>query len=155
MSHIKNNQIKKPLLFIHQPKFHQSQVPMQKSFSIKKTNKPVVHEPETKIENEVIETPIHEHQVPKDRGTKTKELPVPEKKKRFAELNVEERILFFLNNLPNNVPKPMCEFITNEEKHKGFIVSYEEGLVSIRKLTNPSKLTLKLNDITAINIIGF
>ena len=142
----KSKQTKEPLLFIHQPKFNRPQVPMQKSFTIKKT---------TESQPDAVLKVKGQKEMVEEQAPKEKEISVPERKKRFAELNVEERILFFINNLPNNVPKPICEFITSEVTYKGVIVSYDKGLVSIRTLTSPKKLNLKLNDITSINIIGF
>ena len=71
-------------------------------------------------------------------------------------MNVQEKILFF-SNLPNNMPRTMCQIITNENKYTGIILSFshEEGIVGIRAITSPEVIELNLNEIVAINVLGF
>ncbi|MBE4909410.1 hypothetical protein IMZ08_15265 [Bacillus luteolus] len=137
----------RPLMYISQPDFTPTPGGMQQSFVVKESTR-VREEKELEVKGEVPKVLEEETNVVKEDETKRK------KKKRFSEMDIEERIQFFIN-LPDNLPKTMCQITTKDRSYRGVILSYEEGLVSIKTLTSPRKVEIQLDDIEAINAIGF
>lgn len=137
----------KPLMYITQPDFTPAPGGMQQSFVVKQSTR-VSEEKELDVRDEiqkVIEEKSDEVEKPKNKR---------KRKKRFSEMNIEEKILFFIN-LPDNLPKTMCQIITKDQSYRGVILSYNEGLVSVKTLTSPRKVEIQLDDIEAINVLGF
>ncbi len=137
----------RPLMYISQPDFTPAPGGMQQSFVVKQSTR-VSEEKELEVRDEVSK-------VLEEKTDDIKESePKRTRKKRFSEMDIEERIQFFIN-LPDNLPKTMCQITTKDRSYRGVILSYEEGLVSIKTLTSPRKVEIQLDDIEAINAIGF
>ncbi|MBM7659729.1 NADH:ubiquinone oxidoreductase subunit D [Bacillus mesophilus] len=131
-----------PLLYIAQPDLQPAFVKMQDYYTIKK------EVPELDVEN--LETePLSE--VP-DLETKEEEKTIPLRKK-FHEYSIEEKIHFFTNR-KSNMPKPLCEIITETETYQGRIVSLENNIVTARILKDPYKVQIPIRLIQSIQVIG-
>lgn len=70
--------------------------------------------------------------------------------KSFREMTIEEKFQY-LASFPISQPPYPCEFITENEKHQGFVVQYEQDQVSIK--TPNETVELNPNDVKAIRII--
>lgn len=140
-------QKERPLMYITQPDFTPTPGGMQQSFVVKESSR-VSEEKEHKVNTEVPKGIEEEKDVLKEKESRRK------RKKRFSEMNIEERIQFFIN-LPDNLPKTMCQINTKDGSYRGVILSYNEGLVSVKTLTSPRKVDIQVEDIEAINAIGF
>jgi hypothetical protein len=170
----------KPLMYIVQPDNQDINVNMQ-SFVVKKAKpkpkaKPQVDGVDAKVkslvkeaipqENEILEIPeeikstVQEHSVQEN---SIQENPVEQEqsakqyrkqRKPITQMSVVEKIEFF-TNLPKNMPRTLCQIESTEEKYRGVIISEVNGIVTIRSLTHANPIELPLENIKAINLLGF
>jgi hypothetical protein len=157
-----------PLMYIVQPDNQDINVNMQ-SFVVKKAkpkSKPRVDSVDTKAktlvkeaipeENEILEIPeeisstVQENPVEKEQSAKQ----YRKQRKPITQMSIEEKIEFF-TNLPKNMPRTLCQIETTEEKYRGVIISEENAIVTIRSLTHAKPIELPLENIKAINLLGF
>ncbi|OAS83839.1 CotO family spore coat protein [Metabacillus litoralis] len=162
-----------PLMYIVQPDNQDINVNMQ-SFVVKKAkpkSKPRVDSVDTKAktlvkeaipeENEILEipeeisstvqeNPLQENPVEKEQSAKQ----YRKQRKPITQMSIEEKIEFF-TNLPKNMPRTLCQIESTEEKYRGVIISEVNGIVTIRSLTHAKPIELPLENIKAINLLGF
>ncbi|WP_338787392.1 CotO family spore coat protein [Metabacillus sp. FJAT-53654] len=162
-----------PLMYIVQPDNQDINVNMQ-SFVVKKAkpkSKPRVDSVDTKAktlvkeaipeENEILEipeeisstvqeNPVQENPVEKEQSAKQ----YRKQRKPITQMSIEEKIEFF-TNLPKNMPRTLCQIESTEEKYRGVIISEVNGIVTIRSLTHAKPIELPLENIKAINLLGF
>ncbi|MED4455456.1 CotO family spore coat protein [Metabacillus fastidiosus] len=179
MSKIKNDYSAKPLLYIIQPEQEGIQAKMQ-ALVIKKPQKQVEEQevesievveekPEMPIETpSIIEKPEMTVEAPsiiekveieveniKDIEEKQEK---PKKKRRerkpISAMNIPEKVQFF-KTLPKTMPKSLCLIETDEAKYRGLIMGEENGIVTIRSLQHSDALTIHIDEIKAISILGF
>lgn len=155
----------KPLMYIVQPDNEDIQIDMQ-SYVVKKVKPKVVNKPKKKEINR--ETEIEEAKVPIEAEVVSSAVAIQEEqveeeptvkqyrkqRKPITQMNVEEKIEFF-NNLPKNMPRTLCQIETFEETYRGVIMSEENNIVTIRSLTHAKPIDIPINQIKAINLLGF
>lgn len=74
-------------------------------------------------------------------------------KKSFKDMDNEEKIYFFLHR-PHYIPNVKCRVITVKDIYVGFIISYEDGYVSINSAQTFEKFQVKFEEIVSIQIMG-
>lgn len=74
-------------------------------------------------------------------------------KKSFKDMNNEEKIYFFIHR-PHYIPNVKCRIATEKDIFVGFILSYEDGYVSINSTQSFEKIYVKFADIVSIQIMG-
>ncbi|MED4461645.1 CotO family spore coat protein [Metabacillus fastidiosus] len=165
MSKIKNDYSAKPLLYIIQPEQEGIQAKMQ-ALVIKKPQKQVEEREVESIEaveekpEMPIETPsiIENVEVEKIKEDIEEEQEKPKKKRRerksISEMSIPEKVQFF-KALPKTMPKSLCLIETNEVKYRGLIMGEENGIVTIRSLQHSDAVTIHIDEIKAISILGF
>lgn len=163
----------RPLMYISQPSFTSITAKMQQVVSKKKV-KPKEELQEIEATNNVESQPnVTQHEIPtltittekekKDsvnlRQNESSEEQVPRtgnkksRRKRFVELDLMGKVQFFVN-LPINVPKSTCLITTETDNYKGKIIALNEGIVTIKTITEPNDIEIKFDDIKDIIIIG-
>ncbi|KKI93647.1 hypothetical protein WQ54_03300 [Bacillus sp. SA1-12] len=168
------NQQLKPLLYIVQPEYDNIAPKMQELVIIKPVKKqeslpvePIEAETaETKAEislNPVVEAEPEPEPEPEVEAEQSKKEEVihDEKQERkrkpripISQMTIPEKVEFF-TNLPKNMPKSLCLIETTDSTYRGIIVSEEDGVVTIRSLHHPRPIDIQLEDIQAINVLGF
>ncbi|WP_078548035.1 CotO family spore coat protein [Litchfieldia alkalitelluris] len=137
----KRRSSEKPLLFINQVKNDKNF--SQQSYVIKKAEPtPKVTEQKTKIEERETQK------------VELKRTDIQSDKKRLKDKTIEEKIIH-LCNLPKNMPKILCEIITDSDSYKGVIVESEDGLITFRPLSGLKLVKIEIRDIVKINLLGF
>ncbi|WP_456275842.1 CotO family spore coat protein [Bacillus sp. AK128] len=140
----------RPLMYITQPNLQPTDVFMQTTVISKR--EPLVLEPEQKEMDEVIEEEQPE-QIRKEPERRESKKTKADRRKRFIELSIEEKINFFIK-LPMNVPRSTCEIITLDEKIHGKITELSKGQVTISTFNEPYKVELPIESIQSIDIIS-
>ncbi|MGG3806564.1 CotO family spore coat protein [Metabacillus fastidiosus] len=165
MSKIKNDYSAKPLLYIIQPEQEGIQAKMQ-ALVIKKPQKQVEEREVESIEaveekpEMPIETPsiIENVEVEKIKEDIEEEQEKPKKKRKerkpISAMSIPEKVQFF-KTLPKTMPKSLCLIETDEAKYRGLIMGEENGIVTIRSLQHSDALTIHIDEIKAISILGF
>ncbi|MBO1626031.1 CotO family spore coat protein [Bacillus arachidis] len=74
-------------------------------------------------------------------------------KKSFKDMDNEEKIYFFLHR-PHYIPNVKCRVTTVKDIYVGFIISYEDGYVSMNSAQTFEKFHVKFEDIVSIQIMG-
>ncbi|PFZ10205.1 hypothetical protein COL60_10995 [Bacillus pseudomycoides] len=74
-------------------------------------------------------------------------------KKSFKDMDNEEKIYFFLHR-PHYIPNVKCRVITEKDIYVGFIISYEDGYVSINSAQAFEKFHVKFEEIVSIQMMG-
>lgn len=72
--------------------------------------------------------------------------------KPFKEMTVKER-LEYLINFPKVLPPVPCVFNIDDEKHLGYLISYEDNQITI-EYHNKTQRTFPVDDITNVIMIG-
>ncbi|MBM6618248.1 CotO family spore coat protein [Bacillus suaedaesalsae] len=142
----------RPLMYISQPNFSAITAKMQHVVTKKKVFTEVKEEPKAEVEVSQNEIPtVEEEEVPQ----KVVDTPKNRKsrRRRFVELNIEEKIKFFVK-LPANVPKSTCQIKTESETYRGKVIGFNEGIVLINTVSEPYEVQLSLQEIKDISIIG-
>jgi hypothetical protein len=75
-------------------------------------------------------------------------------RKPITQMTILEKVEFFAN-LPKNMPRTLCQIETTEEKYRGVIMTEENEIVTIRSLSHSKPIELPLENIKAINLLGF
>ncbi|MGM0874649.1 MAG: CotO family spore coat protein [Bacillota bacterium] len=75
-------------------------------------------------------------------------------RKPITQMTVPEKVEFFAN-LPKNMPRTLCQIETTEEKYRGVIMTEENQIVTIRSLSHAKPIEIPLENIEAINLLGF
>ncbi|MFG6115606.1 CotO family spore coat protein [Halobacillus sp. MO56] len=158
----------RPMLYIAQPDFAPSKASMQTTYHGKKTAKEqekgkTAPEPEGKQSREQVEEkPARkkqrvEHQQP-EAEQKTKKQSqagsARDRRQRFRDMTLEEKVTYFVN-LPSQIPKMKCEVDTEEEKLRGYINDYQDGIVYMKTFQRPFRKEINFEEIKEINLIGF
>jgi hypothetical protein len=166
-----------PMMYIKQPEFEMKNMNMQKIYVAKevtKTNKKdhqvasqtvsfdkrLEEEKKELLENDqkkpIDEVELANKEKIQEKTDETTEKAVhsDEQKKRFRELSVEEKIDYLIH-LPYGVPRIKCLFKTNEKSYRGIVVDYKDGKVVLRVVTKPQKITLDIEEINDIQMLGF
>lgn len=76
------------------------------------------------------------------------------RRSRFKDMSLEDKVDYFVH-LPSQVPRMKCEVITEEERFKGWIEDYEEGIVYMKILQRPFRVEVPFDDIQDIVLRGF
>ncbi|MFZ0369401.1 MAG: spore coat CotO family protein [Halobacillus sp.] len=167
---------KQPMLYIAQPKFKPAEVSMQTSFRTQRSQSapaPVeqpaksetpstsLHEKELRLRNQnkaaSAASPLKaKEEAPADEESEKKEQPESsrDRRLRFHELSLEEKVNYFFTLSPH-VPKMKCEVSTEDNKYRGYITDYEEGIVHLKIFQRPFQQEVPFKDITDIRLIGF
>ncbi|KAA0546544.1 hypothetical protein FZW96_14965 [Bacillus sp. BGMRC 2118] len=158
----------RPLMYIAQPNFTAITAQMQQVVTKKKIQETNEVTEEIKDEAEVseiqiatnieVEVPQKVENIPqevKDTSQKVDNAATNRisRRRRFVELNIEEKIKFFVK-LPANVPKSTCQITTETEKYRGKILELNDGIVLIKTVSEPYEVQLAIYDIKDISIIG-
>jgi hypothetical protein len=173
MTNIKSQTIKnRPLMYIVQPDLNSVPISMQNTLIVKNPKKKneleeeIPTEPKEELENveeknslDVSEEVIQEELEKEEEKTIPEDPEVAlakrrESKKRLSTMSIVEKITFFVN-LPENMPRALCQIVTKDTIYRGVILSEESGLVSIQSLTSPNPVKVKIEEIEAINVLGF
>lgn len=159
----KNDQILKsrPLMYIHQPKFEgiflDQQVKQVKAISKQEWKKNNVHVTEDKeIQNEHDGNEKNSVQ----EGKTEQSVPLESenviehgvRKNAFINKTIEEKLLF-LTQLPNNMPTVTCEIKTQKKSYQCHILSYLDGLVTVRLSENNQIVELPRKEIKSLSIL--
>ncbi|MEC2077083.1 CotO family spore coat protein [Metabacillus fastidiosus] len=166
MSKITNDYSAKPLLYIIQPEQEGIQAKMQ-ALVIKKPQKQVQEQEVESVEvveekpEMIIEPPsiIEKVEIEVENIKDIEEKQEKPKKKRrerkpISEMSIPEKVQFF-KTLPKTMPKSLCLIETDEVKYRGLIMGEENGIVTIRSLQHSDALTIHIDEIKAISILGF
>lgn len=166
----------KPLMYIVQPENQDINVNMQ-SFVVKKTK------PKSSARVAIADAPVKTLQKEFDLAEKeevveeyksagveqlAQEEPVEQEpaqqepsvkqyrkqRKPLTQMSVLEKIEFF-THLPKNMPRTLCQIVTPEETYRGVIMNEENEMVTIRSLTHAKPIEIKIDQIKAINLLGF
>ncbi|WP_246938575.1 CotO family spore coat protein [Bacillus pinisoli] len=134
-----------PLLYITQPNLQPAYVKVQEYISIKKEAQIIEEESVTK-EKKVVE----QQGVAQEGNNAAKST---NDRKSFKEFSTLEKIHFF-TNAKSNMPKPLCEIMTEHDTFQGKIMSLENEMVTARILKDPYKVEIPLSSIKSVQIIG-
>ncbi|PWA12686.1 hypothetical protein DCC39_04415 [Pueribacillus theae] len=159
----KNDQILKsrPLMYIHQPKFEgiflDQQVKQVKAISKQeweKNNIPMAEDTEIQKKQDGNE----KNSVREGKTEQSKPLGSENviehgvRKNAFVNKTIEEKLLF-LTQLPNNMPTVTCEIRTQEKFYQCHILSYLDGLVTVRLSDNHQIVELPRKEIKSLSIL--
>jgi hypothetical protein len=136
----------KPLLFINQ--VNNKLQTKQQAFVMKKAE---VHHDRQSIKKTEVPVSVNEAQADKAPEDQVIEQP---RKKRITEMNIEEKIVHLLN-LPNNMPKILCDFTTEQESYKGIVVGFEDGVIALRTFPKSEVINIKVHQLKTVNVLGF
>ncbi|WP_208590200.1 CotO family spore coat protein [Gracilibacillus suaedae] len=76
------------------------------------------------------------------------------KNKKFNEMTIKEKVIYFAS-MPFHVPKVKCELITERKKYIGLIEDYQNEMVIIKVASKPRPISVPLDQIKEINMVGF
>lgn len=163
-----------PLLYIHQPDFVKPELNMQDMYKTEdekeeenlnetiddtlkdpnshqhiKTDDTDVHQQESKVEKELN----NQIEIPKlpIKQLQPKNIGGMKKVKSFREMDIEEK-LRYLSSFPENQPPYPCEFITENQRYQGIVLSFNNGLASIKTFSD-AVVNVTVSDVKAIRII--
>lgn len=163
---------KQPMLYIAQPKFKPAEVQMQTSFRSQRSSTSstasssggtTVQEMELRLRNQsaagTVEKaePNAEQSEQEDTPSAEKESPAQkprERRQRFQDLDLEGKVNYFFQLSPH-VPKMKCEVSTDEEAYRGYIIDYQDGIVSMKIFQRPYHQDVPFEKIKDIRLIGF
>ncbi|MGP4041146.1 CotO family spore coat protein [Gracilibacillus sp. D59] len=74
--------------------------------------------------------------------------------KKFKEMTILEKVIYFAS-MPFHVPKVKCELITERKKYIGLIEDYQNEMVIIKVASKPRPISVPMNQIKEINMVGF
>ncbi|MBN8233742.1 hypothetical protein JF544_00710 [Halobacillus kuroshimensis] len=167
---------KQPMLYIVQPKnLKPAVVPMQTSFRTERSvrsrgsEQPAAKEtPRYEKEARMRRThAAHTEEVTKllpentdvaevenDRENEEKPVSSRERRQRFHELSLEEKVDYFFQLSPH-VPKMKCEVTTKEDQLRGYITDYQDGKVHMKVFQRPFQREIDFDTIIDIRLLGF
>ncbi|MFT4412457.1 CotO family spore coat protein [Fredinandcohnia humi] len=157
----------KPVIYVYQPQ-SQDQPMMQSKYVIKEWNGGVVGnqnmietvefpEQKERVQQHSIQEQISEQSIREtieEKENLGQSVIISGKKKRFKEMNVQEKI-HYLTHLPKNIPQFICEIVTKDVIYQGVILAASGDTVNMRSLTTSQKEQLMIEGIEDITIIGF
>ncbi|MTH53213.1 hypothetical protein GKZ89_07285 [Bacillus mangrovi] len=174
MSEKNEKQAKQPLMYIVQPDSVKPQANMQ-AVAIKKSvsAKPKKEQKIEQIDNvqEADKAGSADLAAPAETGkidlTKkpaepaseraaSQETPVYERKTRksFNSMSITEKISFFAS-LPSNIPRTLCQVELADQTYRGIITGEKDGFVLLRTSASSQPVSIKAEDIKAIQPLGF
>ncbi|MFC0271945.1 CotO family spore coat protein [Metabacillus herbersteinensis] len=171
-----------PLMYIVQPEYQDVRVHMQ-TLVVKKAKQiekeKVVEVSQVKVEEEIKKKQIHSEnsQVTEKESSQEppqamqqeveqaaneekveealeKQKPQRKTRKSISQMSIQEKVEFF-TTVPKSMPRTLCQIETNNETYRGVIMTEVDGIVTIRTLTNTQPIDLPLDEIKAINLLGF
>ncbi|WP_085506997.1 CotO family spore coat protein [Thalassobacillus devorans] len=157
--------VQKPMLYITQPEFAPSEAPMQTTYHGKKRVKEEGKQAENKSadagvkrERQHSNKEAQMHQEPQEKAeTEAKQSragSARDRRQRFRDMTLEEKVTYFVN-LPSQIPKMKCEVVTAEEKYRGYINNYQDGIVYMKTFKRPFQKEIDFREIEDISLIGF
>ncbi|WP_084040765.1 CotO family spore coat protein [Gracilibacillus boraciitolerans] len=69
-------------------------------------------------------------------------------------MTLEEKVTYYAS-MPFHVPKVKCEIVTERKKHVGFINDYQNKMVLVKVASKPEPISIPIDHIKEINLIGF
>ncbi|WP_138416399.1 CotO family spore coat protein [Aquibacillus sediminis] len=76
-------------------------------------------------------------------------------RKKFKDMTIEEKVEYFVG-LPSQVPRMKCEVVTTEEeKLRGVIADYQDGIVQMATYKYPRLRELNIDEIESIRLLSF
>lgn len=76
------------------------------------------------------------------------------KKKAFNEMTIEEKVMYF-SSQPFHAPKLTCQIVTKEKTMIGIIEEYQGNTVKIKAGKKSNLVSIAMDQIEEINLIGF
>ncbi|WP_066187136.1 MULTISPECIES: CotO family spore coat protein [Gracilibacillus] len=76
------------------------------------------------------------------------------KKKKVKDMTIEEKVTYFAAK-PSHVPRAKCEIMTEKRKYLGIIQDYQQDMVTLRISSKAQPVTVPIEQIKRIDIIGF
>ncbi|WP_082234629.1 CotO family spore coat protein [Halobacillus massiliensis] len=169
--------VKPPMLYITQPNLPPAEVSMQTSFRTAPVKDTSLHEKELRLRNQLKFKEEEETQAegseqdPEEKEeTAGEEVPKAEtasesverrekrieRRQMFRDMDLEEKVRYFVE-LPPQVPKMKCQVTAFErnETFKGYINSYEDGIVRMKTFQKPFQQEFPFEEIKDIRLIGF
>ncbi|WP_337017339.1 CotO family spore coat protein [Oceanobacillus massiliensis] len=147
-----------PLLYIHQPDIGTAQAPMQhhymsnkKKDNVEKTAEEAVAPQKAKRRQSSFQNSFKGNAPTAIKSDSVKE---PENKKNFKEMNVRERINYFLDR-PEYAPKVRCEIKANGRTYRGVVLGMEDKNVIIKASNRKTPVQVLLDDINEVQLLGF
>ncbi|MBB6453067.1 hypothetical protein HNQ94_001515 [Salirhabdus euzebyi] len=133
-----------PLLYIAQPNGKQIQAKMQ-SFAVQKKEIQMAAKKQQDVKEKKIKEDV---QLQEEEDSKQ------DKRKSFREMTIEEK-LFYLTNLPSQMPTMKCEIVTNDGRIRGLIESVDDDLVKMKTFQSPYRAEIAVSTIKDIQLKGF
>ncbi|WP_058308118.1 CotO family spore coat protein [Gracilibacillus massiliensis] len=75
-------------------------------------------------------------------------------KKKFKNMTLEEKVTYFAS-MPFHVPKVKCELHTERKKYVGIIEDYQNSMVMVNVASKTAPISIPIDHIKEINLIGF
>ncbi len=75
-------------------------------------------------------------------------------KKKFKEMSIEEKVTYYAS-MPFHVPKVKCELLTERKKYVGIIEDFQNQMVLINVASKSTSISIPIDQIKEINLIGF
>ncbi|MGE6631012.1 CotO family spore coat protein [Bacillus sp. NPDC077027] len=177
----KDDENQKPLMYIVQPSYEDTQPAMQNIVrKRKKSEKTSSHSPSNGVGAEAMkEEPasqvVDEHkqqetspQLSNQPDVERKIEKYPEAvlnakkeepnrkrvKKPLSQMTIEEKV-DFLTRLPLNMPRALCLIEAEEKTYRGIVVERKEGIVIVRTTGGGNPVELPIETITSIHPLGF
>lgn len=73
---------------------------------------------------------------------------------KFSDMTLKQKIAYFINK-PSNFPRMRCVVNTDEKAYRGTIVGFEDNCVHIRSSKRSSAISVPLDRIKDIRLLGF
>src|SRR5690625_5015828 len=125
-----------PKLYIKQPPIQYVRRNMQKSFDSRRKNW------------------LREERINMNENTIPSKNEFMRKKKKFTDMNIEEKIYYILFQ-QSDTPKLKCKVQTEQRKFVGYIQSFENNKVEMKLPGRENVITLSLEAIQAVHLLGF
>ncbi|WP_067729605.1 CotO family spore coat protein [Oceanobacillus damuensis] len=154
-----------PLLYIHQPSTGGTQAPMQHKYMSKKrkAKEDKAVEEEKPVKKKISRRTSSFQQEPAtDKTAVAKEEQIDkgseetksEKRKSFKEMDIPEKIDYFTSR-PAYAPQVRCEIKSKGKNYRGLITGFEENMVFVKVSNRKTPISIPLDEIKDIQILGF
>lgn len=152
---------KEPLLYIHQPTIKTPEAPMQHNYMTptkekqSSTDEPQPNRKTRSRSNrrrqfdqlEEIEDEVSDE-------IENKKTNTNQAKKRFTDMNINEKINYFLNRSIHS-PELRCEMKTDDRNYRGVITDFQNNIVFIRVGRRASSTEVPIDQVKNIRLLGF